>query len=66
MTGPQPPTGRRRRRAVGPVGARPAEAVEDLDLDLELDVARQPPPAEEQPVDDDERLRREVPPHHGT
>lgn len=46
--------GRRRRRAVGPVGAVvPAEPL--LDLGSER-------PAE--PVDDDERLRRDLPPHH--
>lgn len=47
---------RRRRRAVGPPGARPSTAAE-------LDVLS---PEPERPApDDDERLRREVPPHHG-
>jgi hypothetical protein len=52
----EPPTPRRRRRAVGPPGARPGQ---EPDLDV-----REPPPAP-RPEDDDERLRREVPPHHG-
>jgi hypothetical protein len=51
----QPPAPRRRRRAVGPPGARPA-AEPRLDL-------RQP--EAEPAADDDERLLREVPPHHG-
>jgi len=50
------PAGRRRRRAVGPPGARPTQ---EPDLDLPV-----PPPAAS-PGEDDERLRREVPPHHG-
>jgi hypothetical protein len=54
---PHPPAApRRRRRAVGPPGARPSQ---DPGLDL-LEPAPLPPP-----TDDDERLRREVPPHHG-
>jgi hypothetical protein len=48
------PVPRRRRRAVGPPGARPAQ-------EPALDVGEEPP----SPPDDDERLLREVPPHHG-
>ena len=51
---PQP---RRRRRAVGPAGARPS-AEPDLGL---VD----PTPGKRGDSADDERLRREVPPHHG-
>ena len=54
MDDPLPP--RRRRRAVGPAGARPTQ---EPDLQLEEPAADLPP------ADDDERLRREVPPHHG-
>ena len=46
---------RRRRRAVGPPGARPAQ---EPDLALR-------DPAPDAPPDDDARLLREVPPHHG-
>lgn len=46
---------RRRRRAVGPPGARPSQ-----EPDLRLDPLPTPSGG-----DDDERLRREVPPHHG-
>lgn len=46
---------RRRRRAVGPPGARPSTAA---DLDVLAPEPTRPAP------DDDERLRREVPPHH--
>lgn len=53
---PSPPAGRRRRRAVGPPGAAPAQEPR-----LELDRADPETPAAE----DDERLLREVPPHHG-
>ena len=53
------PAPRRRRRAVGPVGARPPEPGEGVRLPREPD--EEPAPNE----DDDERLRREVPPHHG-
>ena len=49
------PDKRRRRRAVGPPGARPAQ---EPALDLR-------PEPEQPPADDDERLLREVPPHHG-
>lgn len=52
--------GRRRRRAVGPRGATPDAGVDRMALQLEP-VARDEPA----PVDDDERLRRDVPPHHG-
>ncbi len=56
MPEPDPVRPRRRRRAVGPPGARPAE---EPALDL------RPAETEQPPVDDDERLLREVPPHHG-
>lgn len=49
------PRPRRRRRAVGPAGARPSQ---EPDLALR-------DPAPELPPDDDLRLLREVPPHHG-
>jgi hypothetical protein len=49
---------RQRRRAVGPPGARPSEPGSELALG-------DAPDSESPPVDDDERLRREVPPHHG-
>lgn len=51
----EPTRPRRHRRAVGPPGARPSQ-----EPDLHLDE-----PAAPAPPDDDERLRREVPPHHG-
>ena len=57
---PVPPAarvGRRRRRAVGPVGAPATVPVEGWVLTPPEDLS----PGE----DDDERLRREVPPHHG-
>jgi hypothetical protein len=54
-----PASPRRRRRAVGPAGARPADPGEVGRLLREPD--DEPAPVE----DDDERLRREVPPHHG-
>ena len=57
MPDPAPP--RRRRRAVGPAGARPPAPAEQW-ADL---LPAEPVPAER--PDDDERLRREVPPHHG-
>jgi hypothetical protein len=49
-TGPQP---RRRRRAVGPPGARPSQDEPRLD-----------DPERAAPADDDERFRAERPPHH--
>ncbi len=59
------PTGgrRRRRRAVGPVGALPAvgpasDVCGQLREPREQDV-------DERSADEDERLRRDVPPHHG-
>lgn len=52
----QPPAPRRRRRAVGPAGARPSQEP-DRSLAEQARDAGTP--------DDDERLRREVPPHHG-
>ena len=52
----RPAAPRRRRRAVGPPGARPSTAA---DLDVLAPEPQAPAP------DDDERLRREVPPHHG-
>ena len=48
------PTARRRRRAVGPPGARNA------DQELRLPDAEQEP----QPPSDDERLLADRPPHH--
>lgn len=47
---------RRRRRAVGPPGARP-----ECDSSLEALATDSPAPATEA----DDHLRREVPPHHG-
>lgn len=51
-----PRPARRRRRAVGPPGARPAAEPERGAL---------APHEAPVPEDDDERLLREVPPHHG-
>ena len=48
------PRARRRRRAVGPPGARPAQS------ELCLSDAEQEPP----PPSDDERLLADRPPHH--
>ena len=49
---------RRRRRAVGPAGASPG---------VRLEVPGTAAPDADQPSQesDDDRLRREVPPHHG-
>jgi hypothetical protein len=62
VTGPQDPYApderprpRRRRRAVGPAGARPSQEPDPALRD----------PAPDLPPDDDQRLLREVPPHHG-
>ena len=50
---------RRRRRAVGPAGARVAEQVDRALLAVG--------PAQDTPApDDEERLRADVPPHHGS
>lgn len=55
---------RRRRRAVGPAGARSTQQPDDglLELGVVQPGGLEPPVAG---PDDDERLRREVPPHHG-
>lgn len=51
---------RRRRRAVGPTGAPAAAPVEPWPLTAEPDDGQA-----HGATDDDDRLRREVPPHHG-
>lgn len=58
MPDPDDAPPRRRRRAVGPPGARPSH---EPVVDLPTHDAEQPPAAD----DGDERLLREVPPHHG-
>jgi hypothetical protein len=55
VTDKEPKEPRRRRRAVGPPGAKPP--VEEPRADVEED--RSPD------RDDDERFLRDVPPHHG-
>ncbi|MDQ3502999.1 MAG: hypothetical protein M3486_05230 [Actinomycetota bacterium] len=64
MTEREPTGGRVRRRAVGPPGARRAEPRPAAHVG---DRAAQPDDRlDEHPDDDEERLRRDVPPHHGT
>lgn len=54
----QTPAPRRRRRAVGPPGARPTTGAGLI--------AVSPERVRPEQHDDDERLRRDVPPHHGS
>ncbi|MDQ3612012.1 MAG: hypothetical protein M4D85_10490 [Actinomycetota bacterium] len=67
MTEREPTGDRRRRRAVGPPGSRPAEPRPAAPAAQVGDRAAQPDDRpDEHPDDDEERLRRDVPPHHGT
>ena len=71
MAGPERPV--RRRRAVGPRGSVPAAPDDDVPggvlggvvREVAGDASARDHEAERPPQDDDERLRRDVPPHHG-